>query len=187
MLAGVSAFVEGMGLAEENVPATAALVAAWTAGVDPAQGSTASLRLAATMLALASMRTEPNLRPELAANWALRKRWIGLSDEGRAMLALAVLANNGRTAIPPDLLRLAPASRLREAVVWGIATRLCRRFCGPTAEAMGASALFIDGLQVVLAVRADLAPLYNDPVEKDLRLLAECLGLGYTFRLLSPN
>jgi len=186
MLAGVTAFVEGMGVAGEDVPATAALVAAWTADVDPAQGARPHLRLAATMLALASMRTEPNLRPELAANWALRKRWIGLSDEGRACLALAVLANNGRTAIPPDLLRLAPATRLREAMTWGIATRLCRRFCGPTAGALAGSALMIDGLQVVLAVRPDLAPLVNEPVEKDLRLLAECLGLGHEVRILPP-
>ena len=186
MLAGVTAFVEGMGVAGEDVPATAALVAAWTADVDPAQGARPHLRLAATMLALASMRTEPNLRPELAANWALRKRWIGLSDEGRACLALAVLANNGRTAIPPDLLRLAPATRLREAMTWGIATRLCRRFCGPTAGALAGSALLIDGLQVVLAVRPDLAPLVNEPVEKDLRLLAECLGLGHEVRILPP-
>ena len=187
MLAGVTAFAQGQGAGGEDVPATAALVAAWTADVDPAQGAAPNLRLAATMLALASMRTEPNLRPELAANWALRKRWIGISDEGRACLALAVLANNGRTAIPPDLLRLASASRLREAVAWGIATRLCRRFCGPTAEALAGSALFIDGLRVVLAVRPDLAPLVNEPVEKDLRLLAECLGLGHEVRLLSPN
>jgi hypothetical protein len=46
------------------------------------------------------------------------------------MIALAVLANSGRTAVPPALLRLAPIGALRDAVTWGLATRLARRIGG---------------------------------------------------------
>jgi len=187
MLAGITAFVGRMGAGGEDLPATAERVTQWTARVNPAPPAAENLRHAATMLALASMRTEPNLRPEMAVNWALRKRWVGLADEGRACLALAVLANNGRTAIPAELLRLASATRLREAMAWGLATRLCRRFCGPTAVAMEGSALLVEGMNLVLAVSAGLAPLHSDGVEKDLRLLGECLGLGAEFRPLPPG
>lgn len=187
MLAGIAAFVEGQGTAfgEPCLTKTAAIVADWTARANPAQGKEGEpLRLAATMLSLASMRTEPNLRPELAANWALRKRWIGTNAEQRAMLALAVLANNGRTAIPSDLLGLAAPVRMREAVAWGLATRLARRFSGASAAALAGSALLVEGLRLVLAVREEFAGLCNEVVEKDLRLLAECLGLAGELRRL---
>ena len=190
MLAGVTAFVDGQsrGLAE-----FAGLVARWSAkahaAADPlsetpkGQAGHAALRLASVMLALASMRTEPNLRAEQAADWALRKRWIGLDAQGRAMIALAVLANSGRTAIPPELLRLAPVSRLREAVAWGLATRLCRRFAGHAALALDHSSLAVVEGRLVLSVHAEWGALYSDAVDKDLRVLAECLGLQPQFQL----
>ena len=65
------------------------------------------------MLSIASLQIEPNLRVEHAVDWALRKRWIGIDSEGRAMLAAAVLANGGRTAAPFDLGRLAADDRGR--------------------------------------------------------------------------
>ena len=182
LLAGITAFVEqhGEGLAE-----AAAEVARWTAHANPGEGGgREGLRRAAIMLALASMRSEPNLRGEVAAKWALRKRWIGISDGGRAMLAMAVLANNGRTAIPRDLLRIASPAGLREGLAWGLATRLARRFCGASAEAMAQSALAIEGSVLVLTVEPAIAALCSELVEKDLRLLAECLGLGWDMRRL---
>ncbi len=179
---------------DPGVAEDAARVLAWTAQVNPAAslaglGTAASLageslRHAAIMLALASIQTEPNLRAELAASWALRKRWIGITDEARAMLALAVLANSGRTGIPADLLRLASPARLREALVWGLASRLCRRFTALSGAAMAGSALLVERGGLVLMVRADIAPLVSDGTVKDLRLLAEALGLGSEVRVL---
>jgi exopolyphosphatase/guanosine-5'-triphosphate,3'-diphosphate pyrophosphatase len=61
-----------------------------------------NLRRAAVMLALASLRSEPNLRAEQAAQWALRKRWLGVDEAGRAMIAMAVLANSGQADIQPN-------------------------------------------------------------------------------------
>lgn len=160
-----------------------ASVAAWTAPVCGSLGpGWEGLRQAATMIALASMHIEPNLRAEEATDWALRKRWIGIDSAGRAMMALTAMANSGRTAIPPELLRLAPIGALREAQAWGLATRLARRFTGALRPALEGSALIVERGRLVLAARADLASLYNETVDKDMRLLAECLGLTSEFR-----
>ena len=186
LLAGVRAFVGRIG---EDLPERAELVARWCARVDPgafgiAAAGSASItaqRLCATMLALASMRTEPNLRAEQASEWALRKRWIGIDAEGRAMLAVAVRANSARTAIPPELLRMASPSRLREALAWGLAVRLCRRLSAGAPAALAETALLVDGGRLVLAARGTMIDLCTETVAKDHRLLAESLGLAPAF------
>lgn len=181
LVVAATEFVEGLG---HGLPAVARLVADWTRSAAPAASpGDEPLRLVATMLALASMRSEPNLRAEQGTDWALRKRWIGVNAEGRAMLALAVRANNGRGAIPGELLRLASAQRLREAQAWGLATRLCRRFTGPSAEALAATGLTIEHHQLVLRARGDMAVLYSDTVARDHRWLAETLGLEAVFKM----
>lgn len=198
MLAGVTAFVAAQ---DPTLVEIAPLVAEWTArahaaanpGANLANGAQAgaeahqALRLAGVMLALASMRTEPNLRAEQAADWALRKRWIGLNAQGRAMMALSVLANSGRTAIPAELLRLTSADRLREAVAWGLATRLCRRFTGSAALALANSSLAVVEGRLVLSVRAAYTALYSEAVDKDLRALAECLGMQPQFQTIGDG
>ena len=169
MLAGVAAFAESVDVS----PAAATMVSGWTSAV-AASGQTGHerLRLAATMLALAGQRVEPNLRMEEALDWALRKRWIGIDDRERAMLAMAAIANSGSTNLPDELLRLASAADLREAVTWGLATRLCRKFSGCIAQTLSASALDLRDGRLVLAIDAPLRALYTDTVDKDLRLLA---------------
>ncbi len=168
VLAGVSAFAETL----DVTPDAAAMVAGWTAAVcGIGEARKERLRLAATMLALAAQRIEPNLRMEQAMDWALRKRWIGIDDRERAMLAMAAMANTGRSAIPPEYLRLATAAELSEAVTWGLATRLCRRFSGCIAQTLAGSRLKRRGDQIVLTVDGPLEPLYTESVEKDLRLL----------------
>ena len=189
MVAGIANFVDTQ---TPGVAANAEMVMAWTAKarlgtLSPAAPADETLRYAATMLALASVRVEPNLRVETAAKWALRKRWIGISAEARAMVAMAVLANSSRTTPPAELRRLASAERLREAVAWGLATRLCRRFTGAGPQAIAHSSLTVEtrpggAARLVLAVRANMAALFNEVVEKDLRLLADCLGVAGEFR-----
>jgi exopolyphosphatase/guanosine-5'-triphosphate,3'-diphosphate pyrophosphatase len=177
MLAGVCAFAEMLGVS----PATATMVTGWTADVcatgetDTGSPSGERLRLAATMLALAAQRIEPNLRGEQAMGWALRKRWIGIGDRERAMLAMAAIANTGRTAIPGGFLRLASAAELREAATWGLAIRLCRKFSGCIAQSLAGSALTWGERRLVLTIQEPLRPLYTEAVEKDLRLLARWL------------
>jgi exopolyphosphatase/guanosine-5'-triphosphate,3'-diphosphate pyrophosphatase len=169
LIAGVSAFAESL----DVPPASAAMVAGWAAEVAASHDAGRErLRLAATMLALAAQRVEPNLRMEQAMDWALRKRWIGIDDRERAVLAMAALANTGRTATPPEFLRLAGSAELREAVLWGLTTRLGRRFGGGVAPSLSGSSLRRDGGRLTLTIAPALAALHTEAVDKDLRLLA---------------
>jgi exopolyphosphatase/guanosine-5'-triphosphate,3'-diphosphate pyrophosphatase len=171
LVASVAAFAEQLG----TPLAHAKLIAQWTSGVTG--GESESLRLAATHLALASLSLEPNLRAEHAEDWALRKRWIGVDAQGRAMLAAALLANAGRLPAVGTLVRIASHGALREATAWGMGVRLARKFSGCAAGPLQGSALHrVDG-RLVLAVRPPYAALVTDTVEKDLRQLAAWLRL----------
>ncbi|MGE3690516.1 MAG: exopolyphosphatase [Novosphingobium sp.] len=172
--AGVAAFAAGMGCQ----PSVAVMMVGWTGEAQfPASDAREHLRLAATMLALSSMHVEPNLRAEEALNWALRKRWIGIDATGRAMLAAAAQGNGGKTAISPDLLRLASEATLREALAWGLAVRLCRRLTGSSAEALSDSSLARRGGRLILSVLESRKVLCTDMAARDLRVLADWLGL----------
>lgn len=184
MLAGVSAFAKMLDVS----PAAATIVAGWTADVCAVvQPGKERLRLAATMLALSATRIEPNLRMEQAMNWALRKRWIGIDDSERAILAMAAIANTGRTAIPEAFLRLAAVADLREAVTWGLAIRLCRRFSGRITHSLSGSSLARRDGRLILSVHGPLAPLYTEAVEKDLRALASWLEIEPVVELASER
>ncbi|WP_298284977.1 exopolyphosphatase [Novosphingobium sp.] len=179
LVAGAAAFIGEYGIAA----GTAAMVAGWTGaasvpGTGPGSDSGGErLRLAATMLCLATAMVEPNLRGDLARDWALRKRWIGANPAERAMLAAAMFANTGRSELPPELSRLAAPVQLREAQAWGFAVRLCRRFSGTTAQGISGSALRVEDASLVLEVQPQIAVLVNEGVERDLRILATHLGL----------
>lgn len=174
LLAGITAFAEDLGTST----ATAAMIADWTALTAPAADPAREpLRLAATALALASLRLEPNLRPQHSVDWALRKRWIGLDAEGRAMLAATLLANSGKLTVPEGVARIASLGALREAVAWGLAVRLARKLSGCSPRPLAASALSRSGSKLVLTVQAPFQVLVTDTIEKDLRQLAAWLGL----------
>lgn len=184
LLAGVASFCEMMG---DTAP-TASMVAGWTVLANPPGGSSGEpLRLAATMLALASMQVEPNLRAEQAVDWAMRKRWTGIDARGRAMLAMTALANTGRTAAPGRLARLASPDELHEAAAWGLAIRLCRRFSGCSPHSLSSSTLAVENEDLVLSVRMPLDALVSDIVERDLAALASWLNLKPDIRILSAD
>ena len=103
------------------------------------------------------------------------------------MLAIAVRANSGRTAIPPELLRMASPSRLREALAWGLAVRLCRRLSAGAPAALAETALLVDGGRLVLASRGAMIDLCTETVAKDHRLLAESLGLAPAFTVVAAG
>jgi exopolyphosphatase/guanosine-5'-triphosphate,3'-diphosphate pyrophosphatase len=175
LAAGVAAFTHDYGISAGS----AAIVAGWTAAASlPGSAPTRErLRLAATMLCLATAMVEPNLRSDLARDWALRKRWVGASPTDRAMLAAAMIANTGRSDMPAELSLLAPPEMLREAQAWGLATRLCRRFSGNTAQGIRGSALLVDGGDLVLEVQPQITVLMSEGVERDLKALGALLGL----------
>jgi exopolyphosphatase/guanosine-5'-triphosphate,3'-diphosphate pyrophosphatase len=173
LLAGISAFTEGYG----SPAASSAMVAGWTSAANP-EGCAGqeSLRLAATMIALAANQIEPNLRAEGITDWTMRKRWIGADPQTRAMLAVCGLTNANRR-LPEIVTRFLTAELVREAEAWGLAIRLCRRFSGLSAKVLANSRLSVEEARLVLSVRAPYDVLATEPVEKDLRQLADKLGL----------
>lgn len=184
LLASVANFVEPFGVTASH----ATMIAGWTAAMapPPANGDE-RLRLAATMLALAAMRIEPNLRTEQAISWAMRKRWIGLDARGRALLAVTILANAGDTSIPAELAQLASSDDLRIATGWGLAVRLCRKLTGGAAAALSSTTLAPDDTKLILTLLDPMQALYSNAIGKDHRLLAEWFGLEPVVELLPAD
>lgn len=174
LLAGVAYFVGHRGAP----PQLATRIAGWTVQAVPT-GATGSerVRLAATMLALASIQIEPNLRTELAINWALHKRWLAIDAAARAQMAATVAANGNRLDLPAALSRLAGGEALEEAICWGLAIRLARRVGARSRRSFQVSRLLRDDDRLVLRLARSHRDLYGIPVEKDLGLLAGRLGL----------
>lgn len=163
----------------------AAMIAGWTAGVT--RGGDERLRLAATMLALAVARVEPNLRLAIAYQWAMDKRWLNLDAAGRAQLAAAMLAFCGRPVIPAELLRLTDERALRQAIGWGLATRLGRRLGGGSRAPLMASSLAADDGRLILRIERSRASLVTpSPVMSDLKALAQWLGLEHEVQIGEP-
>jgi exopolyphosphatase/guanosine-5'-triphosphate,3'-diphosphate pyrophosphatase len=176
LLAGVSVFASKRG----TEPALATRMAAWTLDAAPArEHGSERLRLAATMLGLASMQIEPNIRLPQAINWALHKRWVGIDGPGRAMLAAAVSANGNQLNLPSEVRALATPEALEEAIRWGLALRLARRLGAQSGRSLEVSRLRVDGAVLVLELAASHAALFGAPTEKDMKLLAGRLGLGW--------
>ena len=156
----------------------AATIAAWTADAANGNGSGGErLRMAATMLALAAAKVEPNMRTRQAYEWAMDKRWAGLDPAGRARIAAALLAAGGKVAPPAELERLASWEDLREAVAWGLAFRLCRRLGAGSRVSLLTSELRREGASLVLRFDPSRAQLLSDQVTSDLKALAQWLGL----------
>jgi exopolyphosphatase / guanosine-5'-triphosphate,3'-diphosphate pyrophosphatase len=158
----------------------AARMAAWTLDAAPARThGSERLRLAATMLALASMQIEPNLRLPQAIDWALQKRWIAVDGKGRAMMAAAIAANGNQLDLPPRVRALASEEALDEAIRWGLALRLARRLGAQSRRSLEVSRLAVEEGTLVLRLAESHAALFGQPTEKDIKLLATRLGTGW--------
>jgi exopolyphosphatase / guanosine-5'-triphosphate,3'-diphosphate pyrophosphatase len=174
LLAGIASFAAPRG----GPPTLATRIAAWTVDAVPSEGrGSERLRLAATMLALASMQIEPNLRLRQAINWALYKRWLCLDPQERAMIAAALAANCGEIELPKLLQKLAEPDQLEEAMCWGLAIRLCRRLGAGSRRSLRNSALKVEGNRLTLYLGEEHAVLRAEHVEEDLATLADRLGL----------
>ncbi|MEZ5743951.1 MAG: Ppx/GppA family phosphatase [Sphingomonadaceae bacterium] len=176
MIAGIENFAAGYAVDSD----TARAVDTWIAGALPEEtGQDRALRLAAVMLSLATMRGEPNMRAEQALNWALRKRWIGLDARGRAMIGMAVLANSNLVEPPEALLKLAAKTDLTRAAQWGLAVRLCRKLSGGALPALAGTSLRLKGGTVSLHFDEAARELASSSVTKNLRRLADAMGLDW--------
>lgn len=175
MLASVAAFAKAARAELDD----AVRIAEWTAPACRDSNADGDLRTAASLLALAAQRTEPNMRTEEALAWALRKRWIGIDMRGRAMMAMAELANCGDTVIPAPFLRLAERADLDRAIGWGLAIRICRRLTAGTQRALATTALIIQDGTLVLVIQEPAQALYSASIGKDMKALAEWLELEW--------
>lgn len=128
-------------------------------------------KIAAIALGLALRSFDPNLRTATALKWALRKRWIGLDSEGRAMLAACLLASVNRP-IPDEVRRLAKPDEIHGAIAVGMAVRLCWRLTGFAPALLPQSALHIRNDQLVLTLKGEARNLSSDGAAKDLNQLA---------------
>ncbi|UYV15494.1 Ppx/GppA family phosphatase [Porphyrobacter sp. ULC335] len=174
LIAGVAVFASQRG----TQPALSTRMAAWTLDAAPArEHGSERLRLAATMLALAAMQIEPNIRLPQAINWALQKRWIGIDGKGRAMLAAAISANGNQMNLPAEVRALASEEAIEEAVRWGLALRLARRLGAQSPRSLEVSRLLVEDGVLVLQLAQSHEALFGAPTEKDLKLLAGRLGL----------
>ncbi len=193
LLASVAQFCEPRG----GSVTLAAMIAGWTSDIAGIDGNSRDgrdqdaggerLRLAATLLALAAARLEPNMRQRHAYDWAMDKRWLGLDPEGRARIAAALLGFCGKPALPADLSLLASEQALRQGVAWGLAMRLCRRLGAGSRVSLLTSSLRLREGQLVLWVDAGRAQLAAGPVEGDLKALAQWLGLEHTLKVGEPE
>ncbi|MXO59786.1 Ppx/GppA family phosphatase [Altererythrobacter salegens] len=180
LLAGMAYFTAPRGASISK----AAMIAGWTASVANGDGAKSErLRLAATLLAQAAARLEPNIRMSHALNWALEKRWIGLDMPGRARIAAALVGACDKPALPSELLALADEKDLHEALGWGLAIRLCRRLGGGSRTSLASSSLTVEGKTVVLDLDSTGAELLGEPVETELKNLAGWLGMDAEIRV----
>lgn len=181
LLAGISVFA-----AQRGAPATLATrIAGWTVDAAPSRihgwesHGSERLRMGATMLALASMQIEPNIRLPQAIDWALHKRWIAVDSKERAMLAAAIAANGNVLKLPGEVTALASEEALEEAVCWGLAVRLARRLGAGSRRSLQESRLSVKDGTLTLRLAQSQAALFGVYTEKDMKLLSGRLGLDW--------
>lgn len=184
LLAGVSVFA-----AQRGAPATLATrIAGWTVDAAPSRNhGSERLRMAATMLSLASMQIEPNIRLPQAIDWALHKRWISVTGKDRAMLAAAIAANGNALELPQDVTALASREALEEAICWGLAVRLARRLGAGSRRSLQESRLVLADQNLILRLAESQGALFGFSTEKDMKLLAARLGLDWKVEIVPDD
>lgn len=184
LLAGIAVFASQRG----SAPTLATRMAAWTLDAAPArEHGSERLRLAAMMLALAAMQIEPNIRLPQAINWALHKRWVGIDGKERAMLAAAISANGNQINLPARVRALASEEALEEAVRWGLALRIGRRLGAQSRRSLEVSRLVVEDGALVLKLARSHESLLGQPTEKDMKLLAGRLGIGWKVDIVADE
>ncbi|MEB3414551.1 Ppx/GppA family phosphatase [Alteriqipengyuania sp. WL0013] len=173
LISGTASFSGG-----QEVVTDGSLLAAWSVDTarSPGKGHE-RLRFAAAMLAIALRRVEPNLRYRHAVEWALDKRWVGVTPRERAMLAAALLASCGKTSWPRELDALASEEDLREATAWGLGLRLGYRLSAASRVSLSESALDAKDGTLVMTLDPAKAALASDGIIADLTALAEWMEL----------
>lgn len=173
LLAGMAHFTAPRG----GSISRAAMLAGWTSDITSGRDQNREReRLAASLLALAAWRLEPNIRTKHALDWALEKRWVGIDIAGRARLAAALVGACDKPALPAELLALADEESLREALGWGLALKVCRRLGAGSRASLAGSVLSIEDDELILWLDPTTTALDGDPLRASLIELANWLG-----------
>lgn len=135
------------------------------------------LRHMACLLGDIGWAANPDFRAERALEFMLHGNWHAIDARGRAMVSQALFTAFGGGARPDILTKLAPATDLDRAHVWGLAIRLAQRLSGGTAPPLGASALAADDGVLTLSITPDMAALIGEAVNRRLRQLANAMGM----------
>ncbi|RPF71052.1 Ppx/GppA family phosphatase [Aurantiacibacter spongiae] len=179
LLAAIAHFTEPRGASMSH----ATQIAAWTSeaarGGERTHEGEERLRLAAMMLAMAQMRLEPNMRLAHSFDWAMEKRWLGLSHRGRALIGAALRGACGNPEPTDALNLLASGKSLREAAGWGLAFRLCRRLGAGSRASLLTSRLNRSDDALTLWIEPERMELVSDIVKSELATLAEWLDLDW--------
>lgn len=174
LIAGTTAFAAARGVSSQQIES----VVGWTSGIAAERtAGAARLHHAAVALCLASTRIEPHLRGALARDWAMRKRWVGIKSHDRYLMAGAILANANMTALMPQPVGIS-ANLLHAARTWGLTVRLCRRFSALAPRVVALSSLKLGEGQLNLHVAEEIAALVDENTRKDLKNLAQHLGVS---------
>lgn len=150
-------------------------IADWGA-LEPVTPEQRPLRLVSAQLALAAWHLEPSLRERHAFEWAMDKRWVGISPSERAWLATALLASTGKAAPPPELERLADWNALQNALCWGLTIRLARRLAAGSDATLRKSSLKLADGRLVLQIDPGRAHVATPKVLSDFKNLARWFG-----------
>ena len=175
LLAAIAHFTEPRGVTATKVTH----IAGWTAPAATNGGRNDRLRIGTTMLAMAAVHIEPNMRLSHCVDWALHKRWLGLDHRGRAMLAAGLRGACGKPDSTSALRDLAGDEDLHEAAGWGLAIRLCRRLGAGSRLSLLTSRLSREDGELVLRIDPERQQLISSNVESDLKTLAQWLNLDW--------
>lgn len=172
LLVEVADFAEPRG----GSSALARLIAEWSA-IETSSAPMARLQIVSAQLALAASHIEPNMRARHAYEWAMGKRWVGLTPEERAWLAAALVASTGKVAPPPELEKLSEWDSLQQAGGWGLALRLARRLAAGSEATLRKSRLERQGERLVLRCDPERLHMVSAKVVNDFKNLARWFGL----------
>jgi exopolyphosphatase/guanosine-5'-triphosphate,3'-diphosphate pyrophosphatase len=95
------------------------------------------------------------------------------------MLAAAIAANGNQLNLPASVRALASEAALEEARCWGLALRLARRLGAQSRRSLEVSRLTVEDDTLLLRLGQSHEALFGQPTEKDMKLLAGRLGLGW--------
>ena len=137
----------------------------------------ARIRHAACLLADVGWRANPEFRAERGVEVALHGNWVAIDAHERAMLAQALFTSLGGGAVAPDPLgRLASATDLATARIWGLAIRLGQRLSGGLAGPLQRSKIDLGTSTVRLMLESEDRALYGEAVEKRHAALASAMA-----------